>query len=234
MRVLVLIALVGCGGSSKEPAKPECLDCGLGPGGVHGDDAFVEQKTRTMLCERARVHASAECPPFDRMNPTLLETCSVVTSFQLAGMDRCLGENGCDALAACFDTTRAATNPPAYRGPTRACELPGEHDDLAYPAAVSRDEIADSYGATDRTYADSPSSREKPIEVCGFPAAGAWLARITCTDGSRPFPTRSDADRARVGNVGGGGRCGRIVDHYRVECPEKQYDIYIDAYRCPK
>ncbi|MGE3766251.1 MAG: hypothetical protein AB7L94_28625, partial [Kofleriaceae bacterium] len=63
-------------------------------------------------------------------------------------------------------------------------------------------------------------------------AAGSWLSRMTCKDGSHPLPTRNDAERVRVGNVGEGGRCGRIIDQYQVECPEMTYDIFIDAYRC--
>jgi hypothetical protein len=229
--MLFAIALLGCGGSSKK--KPECLDCGLGPGGMN-PRAHDEEMVRKMLCERARVHRDAACAPFDRLDEKLLASCGVVTSFQLAGMDQCLGENGCDALSACFEKTRAAENPPPYRGPTRACQVPAEHDDLAFPAGVTRDEMAQSYGVMARTFADAPSSREKPIEVCGFPAAGAWLSRMTCADGSRPLPTRADAERTRVGNVGEGGRCGRIIDHYQVECPEKSYDIFIDAYRCQR
>lgn len=231
---LVAVAMLGCGGGTKkDPDTPACLDCGLGPGGMNGDGAAQEAAVRKHLCERAAAHASAGCAPFDRMDPRLLETCSVVTSFQLAGMDHCLVEASCDLMSACFDKARAADYPRPYSGPTRACTLPDDHDDLGYPAGLAQDELA-SYGRDARTYADAPSTKDQPIEVCGFPAAAAWLSRMTCKDGSRPLPTRRDAERMRVGNVGKGGRCGRIVDQYQVECPEMTYDIFIDAYRCQR
>jgi hypothetical protein len=232
--MLLAIAMVGCGSGSKDTKKPECLDCGLGPGGMHGNGAMIEESVRKHLCERANIHASAGCAPFDRLDPQLLKSCSVVTSFQLAGMEDCLVEASCDLLSACFAKARAADHPRAFKGPTRACVLPQDHEDLGYPAGVSREEMLDSYGATARTYADAPSTKDKPIEVCGFPAAGAWLARMTCKDGSHPLPARADAERVRFGNIGEGGRCGRIIDRYQVECPEMTYDIFIDAYRCQR
>lgn len=192
-----------------------------------------EEMLRKHLCGRAQAHSSAGCPPFDRMDPRLLETCDVVTSFQLAGMEDCLVEASCELMSACFTKTRAAEFPRAYKGPVRACTLPDDHDDLGFPAGLVQGEL-DAYGETAQTYADAPSTKDKPIEVCGFPAAGAWLAKMTCKDGTHPIPTRNDAERVRVGNVGKGGRCGRIVDQYQVECPEMTYDIFIDAYRCPR
>ena len=186
-----------------------------------------------MLCKRAAHLTELGCAPFDQMDPNLLTgTCAVVTSFQMAGMAMCLVENSCDALNACFTKIRAQPAPPPYRGPTTACQLPKEHADLASPAGFSREQIAQSYGAGAHTYADAPSTKDQPIEVCGFPAAGSWLSRMTCKDGSHPLPTRNDAEGVRVGNVGEGGRCGRIIDQYAVECPEMTYDIFIDAYRC--
>ncbi|MFN0253449.1 MAG: hypothetical protein ACKV2T_41655 [Kofleriaceae bacterium] len=233
--MLLAIAMLGCGSGStatEKPKKPECLDCG--PGGIHGEGPLNEEAVRTQLCERANTHASAGCSPFDRLDPKLLATCGVVTSFQLAGMEDCLLETTCDLMSACFTKARATDYPPAYKGPTRACVLRQDHEDLGYPAGVTREEMLASYGASARTYADVPSTKDKPIEVCGFPAAGAWLARMTCKDGSYPLPTRADAERVRVGNVGEGGRCGRIIDRYQVECPEMTYDIFIDAYRCQR
>ncbi len=224
------IAMLGCGGSTKQTPDNRCVDWGSS-----GQVSTVDEKaTHDALCARARVHAEAGCPPFDRMDPKLITgTCGAVTSFQMAGMDHCLVENDCATLTACFKTTRAADAPRPYRGPRRACQLPKDHDDLAMPAGFSSEEMAQSYGANAVTYADAPSTKDQPIEVCGFPAAGSWLSRMTCKDGSHPLPTRNDAERVRVGNVGEGGRCGRIIDQYQVECPEMTYDIFIDAYRGP-
>jgi hypothetical protein len=74
------------------------------------------------------------------------------------------------------------------------------------------------------------SSKDKPAEMCGVPEASAWLESLACNDGSRPV---SNAEEVRLGNVGPGGRCKSIVDEYNVKCPEKTYDIFIDAYICP-
>ena len=229
--VPLAIAMLGCGSSSK-PTKPiECWDCGLGPGG-RDPRHLQEAQTHQALCKQARSQAAAGCAPFDQMDPSLLESCGVVIGFQLAGMETCLGEPSCDALTACFARVRTSTNPPDYAGPTRPCVLPQNDDGLAYPAGVSREEYYTSYGSDARTYADAPSTKDRPIEVCGFPQASLWLARMTCKDGSHPLASRVDAERARVGNVGEGGRCGRIIDQYTVQCPEQAFDIFIDAYRC--
>lgn len=72
-----------------------------------------------------------------------------------------------------------------------------------------------------------------PIEVCGFLAENEWLFSATCDDGSHPITKRKEAEAARSGNEGRGGRCGSIIDLYKVKCPEATYDIHIDAYVCP-
>ncbi len=223
--MLIAVALFGCGASSSQTIQNR-------PGDPSQEPQAAQEDHR-LLCDRATALADLGCPPFDRMDPKLLTgDCGVVTSFQLAGMELCLREESCDALGACFQKTRAMDAPPPYRGPTSACVLPADHADLGIPAGVTKAEVAESYGATATTYADAPSTKDRPIEVCGFPAAGSWLSRMTCKDGSHPLPTRNDAERVRVGNVGEGGRCGRIIDQYQVECPEMTYDIFIDAYRC--
>jgi len=51
--------------------------------------------------------------------------------------------------------------------------------------------------------------------------------------GSRSASGGGAIERARAGSVGQGGRCGSIIDHYVVACPEAKYDIFIDAYICP-
>jgi hypothetical protein len=69
--------------------------------------------------------------------------------------------------------------------------------------------------------------------VCGVPAELAYLMRVTCSDGSHPFPDRATAVTTGLGAVGPGGRCGRVVDHFVAPCAEHGYDIYMDPYRCP-
>lgn len=87
-------------------------------------------------------------------------------------------------------------------------------------------------GEQARTFADIAASQERPIEVCGPDGELEWLRRVTCVDGSNPFPTPVDARDARTGNVGPGGRCGSIIDLYEVRCPEATYDIHMDMYWC--
>lgn len=73
---------------------------------------------------------------------------------------------------------------------------------------------------------------QTPIEVCGVPASQARLRALTCDDGSTPFASNVDVAKARVGNIGQGGRCKAMIDHYQVKCPEKTYDAYVDMYWC--
>jgi hypothetical protein len=232
----IAIAMLGCGGTPRSSPGPDNSTQGIPPPASEKDEKNqAEMKRHAELCAQATSLAALGCTPFDQMDPSLLKgDCAVVTSFQMASMDHCLNRTSCELLTECFTTTRSIDDPLPYSGPTRACELPKDHADLALPAGFTADEIAKSHGATAKSYADAPSTKDKPIEVCGFPAAGVWLSRMTCADGSRPLPTRNDAERVRVGNVGDGGRCGRIIDQYQVECPEMTYDIFIDAYRCPQ
>ncbi|MFO8071026.1 MAG: ankyrin repeat domain-containing protein [Polyangia bacterium] len=76
------------------------------------------------------------------------------------------------------------------------------------------------------------SSPQVPVEVCRARGQCEWLLELTCEDGSNPFQGLEDAHAHRVGSVGPGGRCGRIVDLYVVPCPEKDYEIYMDMYHC--
>lgn len=228
--LLLAIAMLGCG--STPPKSPANSTGSIAPpvSASPKDEAALRER----LCKRAAALSELGCPPFDQLDPRLLESCGVVSSFQMAGMDRCLDETTCSALKSCFTLTRMLADPPRYSGPTRACSLPADHDDLAMPAGFSAEEIAQSHGATAKTFADALSSKDHPIEVCGFPAAEAWMMHRTCKDGSHPLASRTDAARARVDNVGPGGRCGRIIDQYAAECPEHTYDVYIDSYRCPQ
>jgi hypothetical protein len=76
------------------------------------------------------------------------------------------------------------------------------------------------------------SSPAVPIEVCGVTGQTSWLVALECDDGSRPFASLQQAHAARLGNVGPGGRCGMIVDHYQVPCPSGVVDVYMDMYHC--
>ena len=83
-------------------------------------------------------------------------------------------------------------------------------------------------------FSEARSTKELPIEVCTIDAENEWLSSLSCDDGSQPIDSHQAAEMARVGNLGNGGRCGSIIDLYRVKCPEKSYDLYVDAYVCPQ
>lgn len=129
-------------------------------------------------------------------------------------------------LAACRSTIDPG---PVEPGPPVACEKEG----LLGPNRVSEADYASRYGASAERYSEVPTSKERPLEVCGIPASGEALTRLTCDDGSRPFGDDAGAAAAaRNGSMGSGGRCGAIIDLYTVPCPEGRYAVYVDAYFC--
>lgn len=219
---LVVVVVLGCSAQPKAPPH----NTGASPPPVTN---FAEMRTK--LCDRAKVFRDEGCAPFDKVDPSLLADCSVASSLFIATIEQCMFDPSCDGMHACV--TKIRTEGGTYRGPTSGCALAAGESDLI-PAGVSDVEILGSYGRSDRTFADSPSSRERPIEVCGMPAQAAYLTRVTCADGSKAFADRDAAARARSGNVGAGGRCGRVIDRYEVPCAEKTYEVFIDAYRCPR
>lgn len=142
---------------------------------------------------------------------------------------RCyMGSTDCDATDACVQAAMHAMGVPD-KTPLRACADTSVYGAVGYP----RDQWERRKGAVSSHFSQVSSTKDAPIEVCGIPAEGEWLARVTCDDGSNPFHSPEQAEPARVGNVGPGGRCGAIVDLYEVACPEKTYEVYLDAYVCP-
>ncbi len=104
-------------------------------------------------------------------------------------------------------------------------------DDIG-PMQLDATQAAARHGATAKTFADAPSTKERPIEVCGVPGERRWLTNVTCANGKSPYASASAVASSRSGNVGPGGRCGSIIDHYKVTCPEATYDVYMDMYMC--
>ncbi len=76
------------------------------------------------------------------------------------------------------------------------------------------------------------SSKQVPVEICGANDSYKYIAQLACDDGFHPFPSPNGARDARVGSMGPGGSCGRIIDLYMAGCPEGQYEIYVDMYHC--
>lgn len=83
-----------------------------------------------------------------------------------------------------------------------------------------------------RKFSAQSTTASTPLETCGVNRQLRVLTRLRCDDGSNPFTDLNHAHRARLANVGASGRCKGIVDQYRVPCPEKNYDLYMDSYVC--
>ncbi len=85
---------------------------------------------------------------------------------------------------------------------------------------------------TGKLFSEQVTQAETPLEVCSVQDQLDLLLELRCDDGSNPFKGRTEAHESRVQNIGESGRCGNVVDLYRISCPEKDYDIYLDSYVC--
>jgi hypothetical protein len=131
----------------------------------------------------------------------------------------------CDSVTACMgDTARKDTT-------LRECAVP----DSAHPrVGIPLEEWKRRKGAGISRFRDASTTKDAPIESCGIDAQNAWLALAACDDGSHPIRDAREAELARKGNVGPGGRCRSIIDLYEIHCPEATYSIYLDLYMCPR
>lgn len=102
-----------------------------------------------------------------------------------------------------------------------------QKDDDFGPVKLREDQVALRRGTGVTRFADLVSTRETPIEVCSPREQRAWLGSVACNDG----PPKAAPQRS--GSVGPGGTCGSIIDLYLVDCPEKQYEVFMDMYMCP-
>lgn len=145
---------------------------------------------------------------------------------------RCVVEgDGCDDTLQCLALD--LEDPAAKDAAQRACN-DHSRDGMHRVVGIPRSEWVQRNGAGVSTYRAIKSTKAAPIEMCGVSAANLWLTTLRCDDSSRPIGDPHEAERTRVGNVGPGGRCGSIIDHYLIRCPEASYDIFIDAYVCPR
>jgi len=144
------------------------------------------------------------------------------------------------APAACGGAHKPLTNqqpaPPQSNGKDASAGDPkamcAKRSDTFGPFELDAAQAAARYGQNAKTYAEAPSTKEKPIEVCGVGASLAWLMAATCSNGKPAFTDGADAHDSRSGSLGGGGRCGAIIDLYVAKCPEAEYKIYVDMYMC--
>ncbi len=186
------------------------------------------------MCKRMQQLHEAKCGLFAdiELGPTctqevmgsLGDSRSRVTTEQ---MDVCTSElTTCSDITACIGEIESTTD-------VRDC---ADHSDrevsnaVGLPYAAWRDLMKRGF----TRFGEVVSSKDKPLELCGVRTENYWLTALTCEDGSHPLANRSAAEQARLGNVGNGGKCGSIIDHYQVRCPEHAYDVYIDGFVCPQ
>jgi hypothetical protein len=105
---------------------------------------------------------------------------------------------------------------------------------------LQADQVALRRGTGVKTFAELVATREAPIEVCMPQGERAWLKSVACVGAPQTPPSASEPAAPapsptfnRQGSVGAGGTCGSIIDLYVVNCPEKQYEVFMDMYMCP-
>lgn len=101
------------------------------------------------------------------------------------------------------------------------------------PVRLAPEQWAARIGAGISRFSALATTKAMPVEVCGVQDQLAWLTQVRCDDGTNPFGSLGEAHASRAGNVGGGGRCGSIIDLYVIPCPERNYEVYMDLYVCP-
>ncbi|HTJ44051.1 MAG TPA: hypothetical protein VL463_18220 [Kofleriaceae bacterium] len=240
--VSVVIAIAACGPSSKPPASPSPPPPSASsptPPSTNPAAAGDTPVDATQACDRIFSLKSQGCEDLQSYDLTRDECIeNMRRSLEDRGADarqaatkigRCfMGSDPCDQTMKCVNEALAAMGVPE-KTPLRTCSQSDVYGAVGYPRA----DWDQRKGAHASHFSEVPSTKDAPIEVCGIPDEGVWLAAMKCDDGSNPFHSPDAAEPARVGNVGPGGRCGAIVDLYEVACPEKTYEVYIDAYVCP-
>lgn len=135
------------------------------------------------------------------------------------------------AAAPASDGTAAAPgeqNSPTWTD-TSVCSQRG---DQFGPITLTPAQATGRYGHGSTRFDQVLTNKQRAVEVCGPAGELDWLFATSCADGTHPFADRAAAHGARRGSVGGGGRCGSVIDLYAVPCPEKTYEVYMDMYMC--
>jgi hypothetical protein len=205
-----------------------------GPSPINPNPPKEHDVDPATMCKRMRALHDQQCGMFGEL--ALGATCEQEVTGSLADtqarvltmqMDTCLAE-----LTLCSDITACIGNA-STSDETRECTDHSERsagNPVGLPYATWRSVM--KRGLT--KFSQVLSSKHEPVELCGVSTENFWLSTLLCDDGSRPLSNRSAAEQARLGNIGNGGRCGSIVDHYQVRCPEKPYDVFIDGFVCPQ
>ncbi|HEY4239146.1 MAG TPA: hypothetical protein VGM88_04995 [Kofleriaceae bacterium] len=243
MRSLALLVLAAaCGGPAAPKPAPTTVtrsQTALPPGtlaAVTTPEAPPAGATPTpaAICDRLMALQKEQCGGvFGVKLKTSRDEC--VSMFEEKTADRvaqeqrdkfggCFMEAECDKVMTCL----GSLSEPAQND-FRECN----DTDHMGPVAITPAEYATKSGSTFKFFDQAASTKDLPIERCGIDNENEWLGTLSCRDGSHPLAD-GKAELARLGNVGEGGRCHAIIDHYAVKCAEATTDIYIDAYVCPK
>jgi hypothetical protein len=233
MRLVLVMVLAACGSqptSSRGPAQPGAP--GAAPPGPPPKPAI----TAEVFCEHVNKLAS-KC---DRLANMRMDPADCRTEFgaelddskdgRVLQIATCIVEHDdCDDV---LDCVAAGQSDPTVSEALRACDDAGPSTEHA--VGIPRAEWDQRNGANVTAFRDAHSTKATPIEMCGVSAANDWLVSLRCDDGSQPLKNRADAEDFRSGNLGPGGRCHSIIDRYVVLCPERRYEVFIDAYMCPR
>lgn len=225
MKAWLVVIVCGCGGApAPKPAGPTAPRTGsAAPQSTISPEVF---------CERFVALRDSGCKPFADMAMNkddcvkelgAAQTDPAAAAFMEQTGQCIVGYRTCEDAVQCL----AALGPD--RDHLRACT----QEDPGKAVGMPKAEWDKRNGAGVTKFSEAKSTKAAPIEVCTIDAETEWLASLTCDDGSQPIDGREAAEMARVGNVGKGGRCGSIIDLYRVKCPEASYELYVDGYVCP-
>jgi hypothetical protein len=227
MRLILVVLVAACGGPSTPPARSPAAPPAPSPPKPSAPPAV----TAEAFCE----HFDKLTTRCERLTRARLDPAACVADARstikadpgFAAVAKCVIEHDdCDAALECV---AGQLDPTAD---LRACDdesqLSAEH-----AAGIPRAEWDRRNGAGVTVFRNARSTKEAPVEMCGVGAATEWLATLRCDDGSQPIKSVDDAEHARPGSVGPGGRCHSIIDRYLVPCPEQRYEIFMDAYICP-
>jgi hypothetical protein len=229
MKAWLVVVVCACGGApAPRPAGPAQPN-GSAAGTVAQQQGAI---TPDVFCDRFVALRQSGCGAFASMDMTKDDCVKELAAAQSdpaskAFMDQtgqCIvGYQQCDDVVQCL----ASLGPD--KDHLRACA----QEDPGKAVGISKAEWEKRNGAGVTKFSQAKSTKDRPIEVCTIDAENEWLSQLRCDDGSQPIDGHEAAEMARVGNLGKGGRCGSIIDLYRVKCPEASYDVYVDGYVCP-
>lgn len=239
---LVLIALLGCGGSQKPPPPPPPPPPANPTPPADPTPPVASEPSSQQICHRLVELKTQKCAMFAGAD---IDEAGCIKELEASANEPmvkvitgCVMQTSCEEVQNCVTATaqklqeeqqkRAAQG--NFPTDVRAC---GDHSNVIRPAGFPKAEWEKRNGANATKYSQVVATRDKPVESCGVQAENEWLVAMSCNDGSHPIQSGNDAENARNGSVGAGGRCGSVIDHYVVKCPEKTYDIFMDAYVCP-